>query len=95
MTMFNNTAKIEFAIQHFVEMNEKQMRQMITQTVIKASKMAVMEKYPEIQKMIDEIIFDAETRKLIHQVIVETIQKEVSQYVKDMLGEDANNPTAR
>lgn len=87
MSMFDNVAKIEFAVSRFIELNDSSMKRMFAELITKAAKTAILEKYSSIQRLVDEIVFSKEMRAEIENLIRESVKKEVEQHIKDMFGE--------
>jgi type III secretory pathway component EscV len=85
--MFDNVAKIEFAVSRFIELNDSSMKRMFAELITKAAKTAILEKYSSIQRLVDEIVFSKEMRAEIENLIRESVKKEVEQHIKDMFGE--------
>jgi len=52
----------------------------------KVIKTALMERYSEIQKIVDEVIFSPETRQLVEKSIKDEIEKITQQTIKEMFG---------
>ncbi len=88
MGPFDTTVKIEFAVNRFIEMNEQQIKRLLAEAITRACKMAVMEKFGDVQKLVDETIFSPETRKEIERIISERVREEVNQHIKDMFGNE-------
>ena len=88
MTIFDNTVKVEFALRQFIESNEAQIKRMTVEVLTKAIKMAIMEKYANIQKIVDEIIFSPELRIEIEKIIRERIHEKVDEHIREMFGNE-------
>ena len=88
MALFDNVARVEINMLRFVELNDVQIKRMFAELITKAAKTAIMEKYVDIQKIIDEIIFSPEIRKEIEKIIIERVHGEIDQHIKDMFGKE-------
>lgn len=67
---------------------EKQATIYLHELIKRALDTVVMQQYENLQRVVDQVIFSQDTKKLIEEMIREKISKELDQQINDMFGKD-------
>jgi len=77
--------KIDIALHDLV--SHQRVKQYLGEMLAEVIKTALMEHYGDIQKIVDEVVFSPETRKLVEDSIRNEVAKLANQAIQDMFGE--------
>ena len=86
-TSFDNVTQLYKINVAFIDLvSSHRVKQYLGELLDKVTKTALMERYSEIQKIVDEVIFSPETRQLVEKSIKDEIEKITQQTIKEMFG---------